>query len=401
MIWNYIFFIGFILGTMLITHTVIYISGIYFFPITTPFQKHIFQIVLIVCASSFILASLLVRYVPNPVTGFIYNVAGTWYALIFYLLLASIVLWVLKGILVLLPIPVPHVKIVFYAAIVLYSASLAVTVYGVINASSFSTTYIRVPFKNLPKHWAGKTIVHLSDIHVGASCGVSFLKRLVTRVNKYDADLIIITGDLFDGASGKHEKYLPILKGLRSGQGAFFVSGNHEVYAGVDDINNIVSRSGITVTDGKVININGLQIIGIGSPRMANGKTRIFDLKNHPEFRKDLPSILLYHTPTDYGFGAKNPMSSHQRSYLAPRTVFKTAQDAGVSLQLSGHTHAGQFFPFTWIAGKIYHGLHYGLHKFGDFYINISSGTGTWGPPVRIDSKSEIVLIELIEEVKI
>jgi uncharacterized protein len=175
-----------------------------------------------------------------------------------------------------------------------------------------------------------------------------------------------------------------------------FVSGNHEVYSGGEKVINIVKRSGINVIDNKIINIDGLQFIGIAYPNLSR-KNDIFDIKTNPDFDPNQPGILLFHTPTDIGEIMANKAVSHSKAYIAPATKFETAEKIGISLQLSGHTHAGQFIPFTWLTRLIYNNFHYGLHRMNDFYIYISSGTGTWGPPLRSGCLSEIAIITLIQ----
>jgi hypothetical protein len=108
-----------------------------------------------------------------------------------------------------------------------------------------------------------------------------------------------------------------------------------------------------------------------------------------------LHTIWLYHTPTSIKANGKNLPEIRPSDYLAPDTTFSFAINTGISLQLSGHTHAGQFFPFTWVANKVFKGFHYGLHRIDNFHINISSGTGSWGPPLRSGYLSEIILITL------
>lgn len=147
--------------------------------------------------------------------------------------------------------------------------------------------------------------------------------------------------------------------------------------------------------DNKSIVIEGLQILGISYPEIKN--TFYFDFNDPTVFDKKLPTILLYHTPTSIKANGKTLNDVRSSDYLAPDTNFFNIKKQNISLQLSGHTHAGQFFPFTWVTEKVFKGFHYGLHRIGDFYINISSGTGSWGPPLRSGYLSEIVVITLVK----
>lgn len=147
--------------------------------------------------------------------------------------------------------------------------------------------------------------------------------------------------------------------------------------------------------DNKSIVIEGLQILGISYPEIKN--TSYFDFNDTEVFTKNLPTILLYHTPTSIKANGKTINDVGSSDYFAPDTTFFDNKKQNISLQLSGHTHAGQFIPFTWVANRVFKGFHYGLHRIGDFYINISSGTGSWGPPLRSGYLSEIVVITLVK----
>ena len=114
-----------------------------------------------------------------------------------------------------------------------------------------------------------------------------------------------------------------------------------------------------------------------------------FDFDALPGFDRNRASVLLYHFPTDVNQNSRDSSSPHP-PYLSPNASFRTAMEAGVSLQLSGHTHAGQYLPFTWLTERIYRGYHYGLKRIGDFQIYVHSGTGTWGAPFRSGSQSQL-----------
>jgi predicted MPP superfamily phosphohydrolase len=146
--------------------------------------------------------------------------------------------------------------------------------------------------------------------------------------------------------------------------------------------------------DDTLVTLDGLQLIGIASPTMQTPDRPTFDFTALPDYDRSRPSILLHHTPTDINGTTIRPGGPNS-PYLSPHTSFQTVIDAGVSLQLSGHTHAGQFIPFTWLTERIYGGYHYGLERVGDFQIYIHSGTGTWAAPFRSGSSSEIALITL------
>jgi predicted MPP superfamily phosphohydrolase len=255
-------------------------------------------------------------------------------------------------------------------------------------------TRLSVRLKNLPQSWRGRTVAHLSDLHLGAYRGREFLGTVVRRTLELRPDMIVITGDLFDGSSGDHERFLEGLELLEAPQGSYFISGNHEVYAGLEKTIPVVGKAGIRVLDDTLVTLDGLQLIGIGSPMMQGPDRPAFDFAVVPDYDRNRPSILLYHTPTDINGTSIRPGESNS-PYFSPHVSFQTVMEAGVSLQLSGHTHAGQFIPFTWLTERLYGGYHYGLKRIDDFQIYIHSGTGTWGAPFRSGSSSEIALITL------
>jgi predicted MPP superfamily phosphohydrolase len=285
-------------------------------------------------------------------------------------------------------------RLPLYAALILYSLTGLFVIYNVVNAHRTQVTRISVSLKNLPDQWIGKTVAQLSDLHLGAFRDRGFLNTMVQKTLELQPDVIVITGDLFDGSSGGQERFVAGLKRLNAPRGVYFVSGNHEVYAGLEEALTVVRRAGIRVLDDTLIDLEGLQLIGVASPTMQDPGRSSLDPAGLPDFDRKRPSILLFHTPTDINGASKESKGSNS-PYLSPQTNFQTVIEAGISLQLSGHTHGGQFIPFTWLTEKVYGGYHHGLKRIGDFQIYTSSGAGTWAAPFRSGSSSEIALITL------
>jgi predicted MPP superfamily phosphohydrolase len=225
--------------------------------------------------------------------------------------------------------------------------------------------------------------------------GLGFLRSVVEKVNALNPDLVVITGDLFDGAGGKLESFAEPLSTFDASMGVLFVAGNHEGYLGLAGPLAVVERAGIRILDDEVVDVDGLQIVGVSFPEfgMLNKSQSVARLAERID--PDKPSILLYHTPTDVAESSDNRAEQQTRTYFSPDVEFSWAREFGIDLQLSGHTHEGQVFPFNYLTQRIFNGYHYGLHTVGDFSIYITSGTGTWGPPIRIGSQSEIVAITL------
>ena len=206
--------------------------------------------------------------------------------------------------------------------------------------------------------------------------------------------------------SGPLESFIEPLNQLKAKEGVFYVTGNHEIYLGFDYPLEVFRKTNIRVLEDEVKDINGLQLVGISYPRFdledESGKDIRKILAQNPVFDPEKPNILLFHSPsvgqiTGKDQGTDNG-SRRLAMYFSPEIDFGPIEELGIDLQLSGHTHAGQIFPYNFFTRQVYVGYDYGLHQLGDFSINISSGTGVWGPTIRTWSRSEIV--EIILEAK-
>jgi len=244
-------------------------------------------------------------------------------------------------------------------------------VVGLFEAGISKVKDISVNMAGLPTNWQGKKIVQISDIHLGGIYGLGFLRRQVAKVNALNPDLIVITGDLFDGSEGNLTGVSPELAKLKASNGVIFITGNHDTYLGLDKVEPILKNAGIIVLRDEAINLNGLEVIGLDFAKFS-GDTNARNIKNlDPNFKG--ARVLLNHVPTDIAF----------------------AKSLNVDLQLSGHSHRGQMFPLSLMTQLIYGKYQYGLHTEGAYNIYTSSGLGSWGPPVRTFNQAEIVNITL------
>ncbi|MGQ9619162.1 MAG: metallophosphoesterase, partial [Candidatus Aminicenantia bacterium] len=251
---------------------------------------------------------------------------------------------------------------------------IAIT-FSLINASTPPRIKeLKLKYKNLPFFLNGFRIVQLSDVHLGIMTGNSWIEKLVQRVNSLNPDLILITGDLIDSDINKINGIVDALKRLKAKYGVFAVTGNHEFYAGVEKFYELSEKAGIRILRNEKFGLNeNIEIIGVDDDTSKSFRKE----KENPEelFKNvstDKFTIFLYHKPK----------------------YFELAVKAGVDLQLSGHTHAGQIPPMDLIVFLTYK-YPYGLHKLEDSYIYTTSGTRFWGPPMRLFSSSEIVEIVL------
>ncbi len=240
---------------------------------------------------------------------------------------------------------------------------------------------LTVRLKKLPEALRGLRLVQLTDMHVGPTIGRNFVEDIVSKVNELDADIVAITGDLIDGSVEELGEAVRPLGRLRAKHGTYFVTGNHEYYSGADEWLAFLLEIGVRPLRNEHVEVgdNGASIHVAGvddwtAHQFGNGHGS--DMSRALEGRDETkPVVLLAHQPVH----------------------FDQAKEHGVDLQISGHTHGGQIFPFGFLTRLVQPFLS-GLHRRGDSQIYVSSGTGYWGPPMRIAAPSEITLIELERE---
>ena len=388
---KFILFIAAVLSVLLGLHLLLYCAVVRFFIISNTVLRSALFIVLSLLSFSFVAAFFLLHWRENWFTVNFYLLAAVWTGFLINLLLASGLTWLfdLTGTLS------GHSPKTSLVAGGLFILALFYSVYGIWNAFHPRIKNIEVKIAGLPEEWKNKKIVQLSDIHLGHIYGRKFLERIVDKVNGCGPDLVFITGDLFDGMSKNPYPLSQTLNTLNAGRGIFFITGNHENYVGVHRSLEILKKTKVIVLHDEMRNIGGLYIIGISYP----GITKIGDIRNIGSIQKkhsiNKPRILLFHTPTNIDLKQKDAFGRHFSTYWVPDTSFAMSKQLGIDLQLSGHTHKGQIFPFDLLTKYIYHGYDYGLHTEGDFSIYTTSGVGTWGPPMRTGTSPEIVVIRL------
>lgn len=235
---------------------------------------------------------------------------------------------------------------------------------------------IKIALKKLPKALSGFRIVQLTDVHIGPTLGSKWLRDVVAKANAEEPDVIVITGDLVDGTVDELKDDIAPLADLKAKHGVFFVTGNHEYYSGADAWIAHLAKMGIRTLRNEHVTIQDER----GSFDLAGVDDWSAKRNGHGA---NLPKALLGRDE-----GRALVLLAHQ-----PKQFFQAAK-LGVGLQLSGHTHGGQIFPWgflvgldqTWVAG---------LYSMGESQIYVSRGTGFWGPPVRVAAPSEITRIEL------
>src|SRR5688572_27377509 len=247
-------------------------------------------------------------------------------------------------------------------------AALAMVV-GFINARRRARIRrVDVPIAGLPAALNGFSIAQISDLHVGPTIKRNYLERVVDAVNALGADMIAVTGDLVDGSVRDLSRHTEPLSRLTARHGAFFVTGNHEYYSGAHAWIAEIRRLGLSV----LLNEH-IVVMHEGASVVVAGVTDLNAVYFDPAHRSD-PAGAMKGAPPDAG---ARVLLAHQ-----PRSAFAAAS-AGFDLQLSGHTHGGQFFPWNFVV-RLFHPFTAGLHRVGPLRVYVSRGTGYWGPPKRL-----------------
>ena len=238
---------------------------------------------------------------------------------------------------------------------------------------------VDVPIAGLPAPLHGFSIVQVTDLHVGATIKRRHVEAVVERVNALDADLIAVTGDLVDGSVQELGAHTRPLERMKARHGAYFVTGNHEYYSGVHAWVAELTRLGLRVLLNEHVRLHhdGASLVVAGVTDYGAGRF----VAGHDSD----PHRALAGAPD----GAVRVLLAHQ-----PRSAFE-AQRAGADLQLSGHTHGGQFLPWNFFV-RWQQPFTAGLHQLGELWVYVSRGTGYWGPPKRVGAPAEITHLRLV-----
>lgn len=266
--------------------------------------------------------------------------------------------------------------------------ALLMTMAGFWNARrTAAVVRVNVPLQNLPLALEGFSIAQISDIHVGPTIKTHYLQRIVNRVNGLGADMVAITGDLVDGPVETLGVHIQPLRRLQSRYGTFFVTGNHEYYSGAHRWIDKLRAMGINVLMNEHVVIEHATDSQAGdSATVVVAGVTDFSAHQFDETHRSDPQAALVDAP----------VMAHVKLLLAhqPRSAPAAAQ-AGFDLQLSGHTHGGQFWPWGYFV-KFQQPFTAGLHRLQAMWVYTSRGTGYWGPPKRFGAPSEITLLRLV-----
>lgn len=361
--------LAFILSFLIVSlgHVVLFALTVYVFHLE-PVIIHILKWFLLIMPGSIILSSLLIHKKDNLLIRIYYIISMTWIGWFFNLLIFIT--------------PIATYKIIlrfqgqFFDAshygLLLFILATLFTILNIVYAFYSHVKRLAVKIKDLPPYWENKTIVMISDLHIGPIYRQKFLARTINKINKLQPTMVLIAGDLFDGMEADffwlHEPF----KKLNAPQGVYYAIGNHDLYLGLKNVLEIFRESNIRILNNERVIRKGLQVIGINYFKNDSLSLKKIIL-SRVGYDSKLPSVLLWHEPKKV----------------------EQARAAGIDLMLAGHTHNGQMWPLNFIAKWAYEGYNYGLYQYQDFSLYVSGGLGTWGPPLRNTSRSEIVAIRL------
>lgn len=258
-------------------------------------------------------------------------------------------------------------------------AVLGFCAYGMYEARDVEIKHLTIPSAKLALGSERVRIVALSDLHIGETLGLRDLEKWATMVKEQNPDIVVIAGDLIDADMSSRDDEARALRAMLGRFGGYAVHGNHEVYSGLNNARSFVRRSGFVLLENKSTVSDGINIVGIDDPQVANfgGGSRPDVVKVLESVDQDKFTLLLKHQP-----------------------IFQKGEVGLFDLQISGHTHGGQLWPNKYITQKIF-GFHQGLTRMeaengATSLLYLMNGTGYWGPPMRLGARPDIIVLDIV-----
>lgn len=335
--------------------------------------KIIFWIIFLIIAFSFVVAEIFPKILPFSATKIIYNIGCIYLGLFVYMILLFTISFFLTLIF-------KNGKLDYYSISIVLSIILVICGFYFENTTKIKNYDVKIETKL--ENTSSMKVALISDIHIGYTFGQSHLNKMITEINDLNPDIIVIAGDLIDSDLdiALHETDLSVLSNLKSKYGTFFALGNHDCYTQqIERLSNILRENNITVLNDDYSLINDdLYIIGRVDPNISTISSNSYVSERNSlnsiisDIDKSKPTLVIDHSPNNMQDSIEN----------------------GIDIQVSGHTHNGQLFPFNFVVNKT-SPIGYGYKKINDTNVIVSSGYGTWGPPIRTTGHSEIALINI------
>ena len=347
-------------------HYLVYKTVVRFFGVTDAGHLWWIKVVFVVLSISFLLASIVTYKFYGPIGRIFYTASAVWLGTLYWLFFASVLSWVVFG-LAKLVTPGIDVSSVAMGLVIL---ALLTSAYGVWNSYQTKIRQVTVKLNNLPEQWKGRKAVLVADTHLGNVRNVGFSEKVAKLVEAQKPDIVLIPGDFYDGPPTDFAATAMPFGKIKSTFGTYFAPGNHEEFGNSNPLLSALSNAGVHVLNDQMEVVDGLQIIGVGYGSTARAETQHQILENL-NIDINVASILIKHAPTH----------------------IDVAEREGITFQVSGHTHLGQVYPMKYITQAVYGQFYYGLKKLNTTQVLTTSGVGTWGPPQRVGTSSEIVVI--------
>jgi uncharacterized protein len=352
---------------LFLAHWFVYETWAGFWGVPDPTAPSNPQIAVALLSVSFVITSLLAFRYSNILVRLFYMFAAVWLGILSFCFFAACSCQILYLIVRLVGIHLARRPL----AVAFLGLAILASLYGIMNASLTRVRRITISLPNLPPSWRGRIAALVSDTHLGHVRGYGFARKIARMINRARPDIVFIAGDLYDGTAADVNRLAEPWAKLCAPLGAYFVTGNHEEFSDRRKYFGALRRAGVRVLENEKVMVDGLQIVGVHYREAANSE-HFRAILQQAALDRGKASVLLTHAP-------------HRLSI---------SEEEGVSLQLCGHTHGGQFFPFTLIASRVWGGHAHGLKLWGRLKVYTSSGAGTWGPPLRLGTNPEVVLVQ-------
>jgi predicted MPP superfamily phosphohydrolase len=331
------------------------------------FDSTVLRLVFALLSLTFVTASLMVHWSRNRVAQWYYTFSAYWFGLVHFLFGGGVLFF-----LVLILANAFHWSLnLALIGGICFGAFFLLHLYGTWNSGRAGVSRITVPLGNLPEYWRDHVMVFMSDVHLGAIRGAGFAKKVVGVANSFAPALVVIGGDLYDGVKCDVEAVVAPFANIKAEHGTYYITGNHEFYGEFDRSMAAIKSVGIRILKNETATVEGIRFTGVDY-QDVHKKEDFARILEGITLVKEAPNILVKHEPDNLDI----------------------AEQKGFSAGFFGHTHRGQIWPLSIITRRMYHGFDYGLKKLKNMWVYTSSGVGTWGPPLRLGTKSEIIIVQ-------
>lgn len=351
-----------------LAHWFLYVTAVAFWPLGAAAKSEL-ALALTLLSFSFVAAALAGYRFSNILVEVFYTAASIWIGMLNFLFWAACLCWLAA-----LPVHLFAHSIEPLARLWIANGLLALVLlasfYGILNARRIRERRLTIQLPNLPPSWRGRRALFLSDLHLGHVNRERFARRIAGIASRLNPEVIFIAGDFYDGSKADPALLAAPVSTLQPPLGIYFCGGNHEEFGDEDAYLSALRAGGIHVLHNELTEVDGVQVGGVCYSDSTH-LLRMRAILEKMRVERNRASILLNHVPN------RLPL----------------VEQAGFNLQLSGHTHGGQIFPFTWFTRRAFGKFTRGLHDFGSLQVLTSTGVGTWGPPMRLGTAPEVILI--------